>query len=103
MDFVYTHCDHVVMRRQAGSVQYTIRGVSPEVDRLLRKKAVRTGKSLNQVALEELAAATMGSRGRVDLSDVTGKWTPDPAFDEILAGQRQIDWDKWRCGSPWIH
>jgi hypothetical protein len=26
-----------------------------------------------------------------DFSDVVGQWTPDPAFDEILAGQRRID------------
>jgi hypothetical protein len=24
------------------------------------------------------------------------QWTADPAFDEILAAQRQIDWGKWR-------
>jgi hypothetical protein len=84
------------MKSQAGSIQYTIRGVSPEVDRLLRKRAARANKSLNQIILEELAAATTGNRRRIDFSDVTGKWTPDPAFDEILAGQRQIDWDKWK-------
>jgi hypothetical protein len=84
------------MKPQAAPIQYTIRGVPPEVDRLLRKKVARTKKSLNQVILEELTAATTGNRRRVDFSDVTGKWTPDPAFDEILAGQRQIDWDKWK-------
>ncbi len=33
------------------------------------------------------------SRGR---SNLVGQWTPDPAFDEIIAAQRQIDWDKWK-------
>jgi hypothetical protein len=66
------------------------------VDRLLRQKAARRGQSLNQLVLEELSEATMGSHQRADFSDVVGQWTPDPAFDEILASQRQIDWDKWK-------
>jgi hypothetical protein len=33
---------------------------------------------------------------RADFSDLVGRWTPDPAFDEITAAQRQIDLDKWR-------
>jgi hypothetical protein len=33
---------------------------------------------------------------RADFSDLVGQWTADPAFDEIIAAQRQIDWDKWK-------
>ena len=84
------------MAQQADSIQYTIRGVPPEVDRVLRKKAARRKQSLNQVILHELTEATIGSRRRTDFSDVVGRWTPDPAFDEILSAQRQIDWDKWK-------
>jgi hypothetical protein len=84
------------MKRQAGSVQYTIRGVSREVDRALRQKAARRKQSLNQVILDELAEASIGRKRRADFSDLTGRWTPDPAFDEILAAQRQIDWDQWK-------
>jgi hypothetical protein len=36
-----------------------------------------------------------GGRGRVDFTDLVGSWTPEPAFDEILAAQRQIDPGKW--------
>jgi hypothetical protein len=56
------------MKRQARPVQDTIRGVPPEMDRVLR----------------------------ADFSDVAGRWDRDPAFDEIVAEQRQIDWDKWK-------
>jgi plasmid stability protein len=83
------------MRSQA-SVQYTIRGIPKEVDRALRQKAARQKRSLNQVILEELTEATLGAKRKTDLSDVTGGWVSDPAFDEILASQRQIDWDKWK-------
>lgn len=84
------------MKPQAESVQYTVRGVPREVDRALRQKAARRKQSLNQVILDELAEATIGRKMRADFSDVTGRWIPDPAFDEILAAQRQIDWDKWK-------
>lgn len=77
-------------------MQYTIRGVPPEVDRALRRKATQRRQSLNQIIVEELTAATTGVRKRADFHDVVGQWTPDPAFDEILASQRQIDADKWK-------
>jgi hypothetical protein len=38
--------------------QYTIRSVPPKVDQALRKHARKTGKSLNEVALEALAKGT---------------------------------------------
>lgn len=84
------------MKKQAGSIQYTIRGVPREVDRALRRKATQTRQSLNQVILAELSAATTGQLKRADFSDLVGRWTADPAFDEILAAQRQIDGDKWK-------
>jgi hypothetical protein len=84
------------MKKQARRAQYTIRGVPPEVDRVLRQKAERRKQSLNQVILDELTAATVGHPRRADFSDLVGRWTPDPAFDEILAAQRQIDRDKWK-------
>jgi plasmid stability protein len=84
------------MKEQASSKQYTIRGIPREVDRALRQKAARQKRSLNQVIVEELTEATIGAKRRADFSDLTGGWIPDPAFDEILASQRQIDWDKWK-------
>jgi hypothetical protein len=84
------------MKRQAESIQYTIRGISREVDRILRQKAARRKLSLNQVVLDELTVATVKRKQRADFSDLAGRWTPDSAFDEILAAQRQIDPDKWK-------
>lgn len=84
------------MKQQADSIQYTIRGVPREVDRALRQKAARRKLSLNQVILDELTEASIGRKRRADFSDLTGRWTPDPAFDETLAAQRQIDWDQWK-------
>ena len=83
------------MKKQAAPVQYTIRGISPEVDRALRAKAKQLKQSLNRLVLDELTAAAVGRKKRADLSDVVGRWTPDASFDEILAAQRQIDAEKW--------
>jgi 6-phosphogluconolactonase/glucosamine-6-phosphate isomerase/deaminase len=40
--------------------------------------------------------AAVGGQRKAWFSDLAGGWTPDPAFDEILAAQRRIDWDKWK-------
>lgn len=78
---------------------YTIRGVPPEVDAALRRKAQQRQQSLNRVVLDELTRAVIGRPIKADFSDLVGKWTPDPAFDDILAAQRQIDPEKWRDDS----
>ena len=83
------------MKKKARPVQYTIRGVPREVDRVLREKAAQRKESLNRVLLDELTIASVGRQRRADFSDLVGKWVPDAAFDEILAAQRQIDPDKW--------
>lgn len=59
------------------------------------RKAAQRKQSLNQVILDELTQATVGRKVRADFSDLVGRWTPDPAFDEIVAAQRQIDQDQW--------
>ncbi len=84
------------MKRQAKSVQYTIRGVPKEVDHLLRNKAAKQNQSLNQVIIDELTTAVIGHQRKADFSDLVGRWTPDPAFDEIVASQRQIDPEEWK-------
>jgi hypothetical protein len=77
-------------------VQYTIRGVPQEVDQALRRKAAQLKISLNQLVVNELTSATIGRARKADFSDLVGRWTPDPEFDEVIASQRQIDWEKWK-------
>jgi hypothetical protein len=84
-----------MVRRQA-RVKYTIRGVPPEVERVLRQRAKQRGESLNQLVVDELTVATIGHPKKADFTDLVGQWTADPAFDEILASQRRIDPDKWK-------
>ena len=84
------------MKEKARQIQYTIRGVPREIDEILRRKAARRGQSLNQVILDELVAAISGRTPRADFSDLVGRWKPDPAFDGVIASQRQIDVKKWK-------
>jgi hypothetical protein len=84
------------MSKQASLVQYTVRGVPREVDIVLRRKAAKRKVSLNRMIVEELSEAAIGARNRADFSDLVGKWTPDPAFDETIAAGRRIDRDKWK-------
>lgn len=79
------------MRERARRIQYTIRGIPPEVDRALRQKAQRMKRSLNNVVLDELIASNCGWRPKADFRDLVGQWIPDPEFDEVLAAQRRID------------
>lgn len=92
-----TSCYHAYKRKQSNSPRhYTIRGVAPEVDRALRLKAAQRSQSLNRVVLDELTRARIGRPVKADFSDLVGKWTPDPTFDETVASQRQIDAKKWK-------
>ena len=61
-----------------------------------RQKALRRKQSLNEVVLKELAVAMPNGARREDFSDLVGKWTSDPSFDEMLAAQRQIDPEVWK-------
>jgi hypothetical protein len=66
------------------------------VDRALRVKAAQRKQSLNRVVVDELTRALIGTPIKADFSDLVGKWTPDPGFDETIASQRVIDADKWK-------
>jgi hypothetical protein len=77
-------------------LHYTIRGITPDLDRALRQRAKDRKQSLNQVVLDELTRATIGTTAHADFSDLVGKWQPDPQFDEIIASQRKIDRKKWK-------
>ena len=78
-------------------MQYTIRNIPKEVDRVLRRRARQQGRSLNDVLVEALSAAA-GVNGvklpkvkRIDLSDIAGTWVEDPEFDKFLEEKEQID------------
>lgn len=80
-------------------MQYTIRGISVELDAVLRERARAAGKSLNEVAIEALAESAGGirpPRQRRNLDDIAGSWKRDKAFDEAIVAQDQVDEDLWK-------
>ena len=64
-----------------GSARYTLRKVPANLDRALRRKAQREGKSLNAIALEALSVG-LGLSGKTvqygDLDFIFGSWIEDP-------------------------
>lgn len=77
------------------SRQYTIRSVPAAVDALLRDKARRQHKSLNQVALEALSGGAGVQERYGDLDGFFGSWVADAAVDKALADQRRVDENLW--------
>ena len=79
-------------------MQYTIRNVSPELHRALKARAKKSGKSVNQVALEALAQSVGQVVKRRNLRDMPGAWSKQEAaaFDRFLEEHRQIDEELWR-------
>ncbi len=80
-------------------MQYTLRQIPKAVDRALRERARREGKSLNQVALaalEQALGVDQKDDPKRDLRDVAGTWVEDDAVDEALVEQRLIDPELWR-------
>jgi hypothetical protein len=81
------------------TTQYTIRNVPKVVDRALRRRAERSSKSLNEVAVEALARGAgveQEAREHHDLDFLFGSWIDDPAVNAALAEQREIDTDLWK-------
>ena len=70
------------------SMQYTIRGIPPELDRALRERAKKTGKSLNVTARETLMKGSGISNHRTilyrDVSKYVGTITHDKEFDDSM-------------------
>jgi len=81
------------------NIQYTIRGVTPALDRCLRQKAAQEGQSLNAIAMSLLERG-LGLSGNAvrytDLDDLAGTWVKDPAFDDTVARLHQIEPELWK-------
>lgn len=93
------HPPNHAIRSSARGRQYTIRGVSSAVDRMLRTRARSEGKSLNTVLLEALErelSLAADAPARRDLSDVIGGPFDLEAFEIVRAAHEQIDENLWK-------
>ena len=85
--------------KQMHTVQYTVRGIPERLDELVRQRARREGKSLNQIALEALQALVGWDQERIryhDLDSLAGSWVEDPEFEEAIRAQDQVDPGLWK-------
>lgn len=83
--------------------QITVRGIAPEVEKEIRRKAKATGKSLNKVMLELIggAAGPEKRRGRpagASLAELAGGWSEKEAreFEESVGVFEEIDEATWK-------
>lgn len=79
-------------------MQYTIRNVPPDLDKAIKARAKRLGKSVNQVALEALANVVERLVQRRSLRDMPGAWSKSEAerFDRFLNEHRSIEDELWK-------
>jgi len=67
---------------------------------VLRRKADKEGKSLNEVLRSALIREAEGTglpeRVYTDLDDLAGSWVDVPGFDEAIRAQDRIDETLWR-------
>ena len=80
-------------------MQYTIRNIPKTLDAMLRDRAKKEGKSLNEMVIQSLARAMGFSKEPLrnrDLRHLSGTWVEDPEFDRAIEDQDRIDEDLWR-------
>ena len=80
-------------------MQYTLRNLPPQLDRVLRERAARENKSMDEVAIGAMLRgfALLGEPvGQRDLSDVAGTWQDDPLVTMGFDEQRRVDPELWR-------
>jgi plasmid stability protein len=81
------------------TIQYTIRGIPQDLDRVIRKKAERSGKSFNATVVEALTRALDldNSDKKQSIFDrLPGSTTLDQAFFDAIEAQSQIDPEMWK-------
>jgi hypothetical protein len=79
-------------------MQYTIRNIPRDLDKAVKARAKRLGKSVNQVALEALANVVDHPIKRRSLRDMPGAWSKSEAerFDRFLREHRAVDEELWK-------
>ena len=83
--------------------QITIRGISNEIERIIKKEAKAKGLSLNKtfISLIEKATGIKKKEKKTlhhDLDHLSGVWTKEEvsAFKKTMEFQRKIDEDLWK-------
>jgi len=89
------------------TIQYTIRGIPPEVDAKLRRLASLRNQSLNRVVIEQLSSNKLNStktsthivksKVNTDFDDLFGNITPlEPEVEAAISSQRVVYSKDWQ-------
>ena len=83
--------------------QITVRGIAPELEKRIRRKAKATGKSLNKVILELIGGSAVPGKPRkkpagASLAGLAGGWSEKEAreFEESVRIFEEIDEAMWK-------
>jgi hypothetical protein len=83
--------------------QITVRGIAPELEKQIRRKAKATGRSLNKVMLELIGGSSgPQKRGKkpagASLAKLAGGWSEKEAreFEESVRVFEEIDEAMWK-------
>jgi len=83
--------------------QITVRGIAPEVEKRIRRRAKATGKSLNKVMLELIGGSAGPEKLRkkpagASLAELAGGWSEKEAreFEESVRVFEKIDEAMWK-------
>ena len=74
-------------------MRYTVRNVPPSIDREIRGRSNRSGKSLDETLVDTLQRDPAVNN---DLDDLFGTWKSDEEFDRAVREQDVVDEDTWR-------
>lgn len=80
-------------------IQYTIRNIPEQVDKVIRKRAKQEGNSFNQTVVDMLTLQAFGSTQPEideDFGWLFGANTIDPEFDTAIDELSQIDEKLWQ-------
>jgi hypothetical protein len=80
-------------------IQYTIRNIPPEVDRVIKKRSRQSGKSFNQTVVDLLSLQTFGTTDVPTSNNfdwLFGANTLDDSFDGAIKDLSQIDEKLWQ-------
>ena len=81
------------------TLQYTIRGIPKEVDAMIRKRALREGKSFNKTVVDIIQAEVTGStkiQKTTVFDKLRGANLLDEGFDKAIKDQSHVDPDLWK-------
>ncbi len=95
---VFAYSAYTVYSVFMRSIQYTIRNIPPDVDRVIRKRASQSGKTFNQTVVDLLTVQILGTsqpQSSQNFDWLFGQNTLDDSLDTAVCEQSQTNKSIW--------